>query len=246
VGDGTDRHRWQPHRLNALCDGVFSIAMTLLALEVQVPPQVRDRSAFLDQLPTLLGQLGAYALAFFVIGQFWQAHHRAMAGVPEVDDVDVRLTIALLAGVAALPVALSLVVRAGQIPEAVSLTAVLLGTCSLLSISVTRRALRHDRSGAGPVRRRRAAVRGLLTVGVALAAIPLAYLLTKSSYAPLVWWGFAVTGRLAQLLVPDRRHREPAASGAQADHQSARPSSRHDDDEPHAPTALPGHPPPPR
>jgi uncharacterized membrane protein len=226
VDDAPDRSRWPPHRLTALCDGVFAIAMTLLALEVTVPEDVTDRSAFQHQLPALLGQLGAYALAFFVIGQFWQANHRAMAGVPEVDDGDVRLTIALLAGVAALPVALSLVVRAGRIPEAVTLTAALLGLCSLLSVSVTRRVLRHDHSGAGPVRRRRAAVRGLLTVAVALAAVPLAYLLSDASYAPLAWWGFAVTGRVAELLVPDRRRPDAAASGPQADHQSSRPSSR--------------------
>lgn len=226
MDDGTRGHRWQPHRLNALCDGVFAIAMTLLALEVRVPEDVTDRSAFAEALPTLLGQFGAYALAFFVIGQYWQAHHRAMAQVPEVDDVDVRLTIALLCGVAALPVALSLVVRAGQIPAAVALTAVLLAVSSLLSIAVSRRMLRHDHAEGHAVRRRRATVRGLLTVVVFLAAVPLAYLLPDSGYAPLAWWGIAFTGRVAGLVVPDRPRAARAASAPQAGHQSARRESR--------------------
>ena len=34
--------RYPAHRLNALCDGVFAIAMTLLALEVRVPEAITD------------------------------------------------------------------------------------------------------------------------------------------------------------------------------------------------------------
>ncbi|RBY77663.1 hypothetical protein DQ238_14770 [Geodermatophilus sp. TF02-6] len=58
-----DGSTWPPHRLNALCDGVFAIAMTLLALEVRVPEETLTRQEFRSALPGLLAQLGAYSLA---------------------------------------------------------------------------------------------------------------------------------------------------------------------------------------
>lgn len=63
-----------PERINALCDGVVSIALTVLALEIKLPEH-RDgplRDALAHQMPTVL----AFLLSFVVIGGFWLAHHR--------------------------------------------------------------------------------------------------------------------------------------------------------------------------
>lgn len=63
-----------PERINALCDGVVSIALTVLALEIRLPEH-RDgplREVLAHQLPTVL----AFLLSFVVIAGFWLAHHR--------------------------------------------------------------------------------------------------------------------------------------------------------------------------
>jgi uncharacterized membrane protein len=187
------------HRLDALCDGVFAIAMTLLALEVRVPEEVTDPDRFRALLPTFAGQLGLYALAFVITGRFWRGHHRVGGHVHHVDQAAIRLTLGFLAGVAALPVATALLVRDGQFADAVALAAGLVTVTSLLAQSLYRRLTRPELSDFDARARARLLRRGLLTTSVLASAVPLAYLLPDSSYAPLAW--------CALLLV------EPAARG---------------------------------
>ncbi|OJU89757.1 MAG: hypothetical protein BGO13_06105 [Burkholderiales bacterium 66-5] len=63
-----------PERIHALCDGMVSIALTVLALEIRFPEGPRG------PLRTLLGQMLpgvlAFLLSFVVISGFWLAHHR--------------------------------------------------------------------------------------------------------------------------------------------------------------------------
>jgi uncharacterized membrane protein len=68
-------------RLLALSDGVVAIAITLLVLQLNVPPPAKladPNSA--SELATQLGkgadQLISYVVSFYVIAQFWLVHHR--------------------------------------------------------------------------------------------------------------------------------------------------------------------------
>jgi uncharacterized membrane protein len=204
----TAAETYPAHRLNALCDGVFAIAMTLLALEIRIPDAGDDPVRFRSLLPEFAGQLGLYALGFVIIGRFWQSHHRLGVHVHHVDQVAIRRTIALLAGVSALPVATALLVRDGQFPEAVAVAAGLMTLTGLLSLWLYRRLARPELSDLDPGTRAHLLRRGALSTLVLALALPLAYLLPDSSYAPLVWW--------ALLLV------EPAARGL-----GRRSASRH-------------------
>jgi len=64
-------------RIEAFSDGVFAIALTLLILEVKIPPLgaiTNDailRTYLIEQWPTYL----SYVLSVIVIGIFWVAHH---------------------------------------------------------------------------------------------------------------------------------------------------------------------------
>jgi uncharacterized membrane protein len=210
-------------RLNTLSDGVFAIAMTLLALEVQVPQEVTDPARFRVLLPQFGGELALYALAFFVIGRFWVSHHRISAHVHHVDQVAIRRTIALLAGIAVLPVATALLVRDGQFPEAVALAAGLMTVTSLLALSLYRRVGRPDLSGLDPDTWAHLLRRGALTTFVFALAVPLAYVLPDSSYAPLIWWALLLVEPAARGLghlrrrpdgnPPSPRREAPAAAG---------------------------------
>ena len=81
-----ERHDYD--RLIMLSDGVFAIAITLLALELPLPEKW---DGHLETLVTGVGRpLVGYLFAFLMVGAFWVGHRRLMA---RVDRVDVPFTI---------------------------------------------------------------------------------------------------------------------------------------------------------
>ena len=63
-------------RLEAFCDGVFAIAITLLILEVKIPHvQETGPGDLALRLRHLWPAYGAYALSFVIIGIYWANHH---------------------------------------------------------------------------------------------------------------------------------------------------------------------------
>ncbi len=78
-------------RLLALSDGVVAIAITLLVLQLNVPPPAKladptSASELATQLGKGADQLISYVISFYVIAQFWLVHHRVfrrMAGQRE-------------------------------------------------------------------------------------------------------------------------------------------------------------------
>lgn len=70
-------------RLEALCDGVFAIAMTLLILDVRIsgPDTLTSTTAIWHELRRLAPTAFAFALSFVVIFISWVNHHALMKGV---------------------------------------------------------------------------------------------------------------------------------------------------------------------
>jgi uncharacterized membrane protein len=95
-----------------LSDGVFGIAIRLLALDVRVParPAGQLTQALLDTWPSLL----AYAVTFPLIGQVWASHHVMFAWIQHSEQLLVVFEIALLACVALQPVPTRLVAESLQ------------------------------------------------------------------------------------------------------------------------------------
>ena len=64
-------------RIEALSDGVFAIAMTLLVLELKIPDLPKDASQaeLLSKLRDMLPHFYSYALTFILAGVFWVFHH---------------------------------------------------------------------------------------------------------------------------------------------------------------------------
>jgi uncharacterized membrane protein len=64
-------------RLEAFCDGVFAIAITLLIIEVKIPPEgsVRGVAELWRALGRLAPELFAFVLSFGVILITWVNHH---------------------------------------------------------------------------------------------------------------------------------------------------------------------------
>ncbi len=109
VDEGLERrrHRHWYDRLMMLCDGVFAIAITLLATEVRAPQVWSGDWAGL--WGPLASQLDAYAMSFLVISIYWLAHRRFMAMILTVDATVTVITLVVLGLVALLPAATRLI-----------------------------------------------------------------------------------------------------------------------------------------
>lgn len=92
-------------RIEALSDGVFAIAMTLLVLEIKVPEL--PRSAATAEILHALADHGPILFAFFVTfmltGQFWLWHHIAFHYTRRADRFITLLNIISLMFVSLLP-----------------------------------------------------------------------------------------------------------------------------------------------
>jgi uncharacterized membrane protein len=87
--------------MEALSDGVFAIAITLLVLEIGVPAGSEDDllEALRDQWPSYL----AYFVSFSTIGAVWFAHTVITEYLDRADSVLIRLNLLLLLFVSFLP-----------------------------------------------------------------------------------------------------------------------------------------------
>ena len=89
-----------PGRLNALIDGVFAIALTLLVLDLPKPAHstqlVHD---LLHQWPSYV----AYLVSFVTIGLLWIEHHGMMSAVRSIDRRFLERTLAFLLFISIVP-----------------------------------------------------------------------------------------------------------------------------------------------
>jgi uncharacterized membrane protein len=89
-------------RIEAFSDGVFAIAITLLILEIQVPPQTPHgglRAALVELWPSYL----AFLASFMTIGIMWLNHHRLFTLIYKKDDGLIAFNLLLLLGITWLP-----------------------------------------------------------------------------------------------------------------------------------------------
>ncbi len=90
-------------RLEAFSDGVFAVAITLLALNLAVAGP--GHGPLLHQLASHWPAYVAYVISFFMIGIIWVNHHALVANIAAVDRTLLFLNLLLLAFVVAIPFA---------------------------------------------------------------------------------------------------------------------------------------------
>ncbi len=93
-------------RLEAFSDGVLAVAITLLVLDLRVPPP--GRGGLGHALAHMWPSYAAYAISFLTIGIIWINHHAAVARLREPDHAILVLNLLLLMSVCVLPFATSL------------------------------------------------------------------------------------------------------------------------------------------
>ncbi len=98
------------NRLEAFSDGVFAVAITLLILNIKIPPAENTDARlwgqlFLDQGPALF----AFVTSFVTIGVMWLNHHRLFKHIDRTDTRLLLLNLLLLLFIVFIPVPTALV-----------------------------------------------------------------------------------------------------------------------------------------
>ena len=123
-------------RTEAFSDGVFAIVITLLILEIKVPPiHSMQPGEIAHELPHKLWELHpvfiTYILSFFIVGTFWVAHHNIFKLILRTDRMFMWINLVLLMCVAFIPFPTALVGEYLDQPIAVAIYGATLIACSL-------------------------------------------------------------------------------------------------------------------
>ncbi|MFD6281924.1 TMEM175 family protein [Streptomyces sp. NPDC060209] len=203
AGTGDEKNA---ERLTALSDGIFAIAMTLLVLDVRVPPGL-SADGFRHAVGDVLPDLGAYALSFMILSAFWRDHRRIVELVPRFEGPSLKLALIWLGTIALIPFPTSLLSEYASEPLAVAVYAGAVCITNLLELAVLRTGLRRARP-SDPATERTARFVATDLVGTALvfgATVPLAYALSP---AAAMWSWLALlpvkvtTGRRSRRALP--------------------------------------------
>ena len=82
-----DRRGLAKNRIEALADGIFAVAMTLLVLDIKSPQNLplEATANLVDHLVALEHSFAMYVISFIVLAIFWIAHHLLFHFVRHVD-----------------------------------------------------------------------------------------------------------------------------------------------------------------
>jgi uncharacterized membrane protein len=100
----------EPHltkgRLEALSDGIFAFAMTLLVIGIDLPDKatlIQSNAFALHSLLSLYSDFFHYVLAFLILGAFWLSQHQQFHSVRVPDKLFIWINLVTLMFVALLP-----------------------------------------------------------------------------------------------------------------------------------------------
>ena len=182
-------------RLLMLSDGVFAIAITLLALELKLPEH------WDGSLPGLIEGAGrpllGYVFAFLLVGAFWIAHRRMFAKMVKVDRL-VSLSNLLILGLIGLaPFVARLIAEKGPskaIPVYLTLTGLIFIIYALIFVWSGKSGLLHPEIDRKQWRRE---CIGLVVGGGAILSGGIASLVLKSRPSPMGLMLIALAAALA-------------------------------------------------
>jgi len=107
--------RFNKARLEMLCDGIFTVSMTLLALELKPPelPRQTEPAVIWHALQEHALPFVGFALTFLLAGGTWIMHHRLFQHIRGANRGLVLLTIPFLMFVSLLPYSTSMLTAFG-------------------------------------------------------------------------------------------------------------------------------------
>ena len=141
------------HRSEALSDGIYAVAMTLLVIELKLPDHAAINGAddLLRAVAHLAPRVIAWVISFFVLAQFWFGHQRTFSYVRRGDGKLIALNLGQLGFVSLMPFSSAL---AGEYPTILwsqvfySLNMMVLAALALLA---SRHVHRHPEFTSSPM-----------------------------------------------------------------------------------------------
>jgi uncharacterized membrane protein len=118
-------------RLEAISDGVFSVALTLLVLDIHVPDA--DRAKLLEELVKLLPHILAFILSFLVVTFYWTAHQVLFNSIHRSDRYLLWFNALHLLFVVFLPFSTGMLAQFHDVPLAVDIYGLNIILCSVSS-----------------------------------------------------------------------------------------------------------------
>ena len=176
------------HRLEALTDGIFAVAMTLLVIELKLPEHatVHHPSDLAIGVVRLIPTFIAWIISFFVLAIFWFSHHRLFHYLRIVDGPLLWLNILYLGFVSLMPFSSALAGGYSRMLFSQWFYSANMLLLALLGLLKYRYVFRHPELWAAPVTvgfYRGARFRSLGLVVVALVAVGIAMLLPGAGNA---------------------------------------------------------------
>ncbi len=196
-------------RLLALSDGVVAIAITLLVLQLNVPPPAKLADpASASELATQLGngadQLISYVISFYVIAQFWLVHHRVFRRMAGQREGLAWWNFVFLFTITVMPFTSDLLGKYSANPLAVDIFAVNLLAATLATQLTLVYGRRKDLLIAETARETQAAqMRAVASVFVIVLSIGIAWVNTGA--AKYCWLLLAIAPRVADRWTSGRR-----------------------------------------
>jgi uncharacterized membrane protein len=172
-------------RIVAFSDGVFSIAITLLVLNLGIERGLTSggvTSELLDQWDNLL----AFAISFAVIGRFWVVHHRFFAEIDAFDGRLLGLNLLYLASIVLIPFSSEVLGEYGGETPAVVLYSVNLAAVVLVGLWMGVDARRRGLTSIDDETHRETRIRSTYIAGVFLFSVPLAFVVPRA--AAYLWF----------------------------------------------------------
>jgi len=174
-------------RIAGLSDGVFAVAITLLAFEIKIPVEGNySNKALLMVLVNQWPAISSYILSFFIVGIYWRAHHRIFQYIEQYDTMLLRINIAQLLLVAFLPLPTSVIGSYPNLTVAVIFYALCVSITGLATLALWLYASHEHRlvnSGMDDLLIRFLTVRFLIAPMIFLLSIGLAFV---TAFAPIL------------------------------------------------------------
>lgn len=125
-------------RLSAITDGVYAVALTLLALEIVVPSvnSIHSSAQLNDYMVNnLLPQLSLYLISFIILSNFW-ASTNAIPMYKKVDNTILTINLAILALVVLIPFSTSFVLSFYHYSQSVIIFSLIILLVGLLYLTL--------------------------------------------------------------------------------------------------------------
>lgn len=157
-------------RLEAFSDGVIAILITIMVLELKVPPGA-DWAALQSMTPVFL----SYVLSFIYLGIYWNNHHHMLSTVEHVNGKILWANLHLLFWLSLVPATTSWMGEHYLMPLPTAVYGVTLVLAAVAYTILQHTIIAHQGPNSPLALAVQADIKGKLSIVLYLSAIPLAY-----------------------------------------------------------------------